>query len=91
MLDFLLFDVAKLRCNNPDTKKKHFARLAKEDYNEFVKPKISNPFTKLGGSSFIAGTFRLTHSKSVFVCYYSTAACAAARRAMGTRKGEQLT
>ena len=74
MLDLLLFDVAKLRCKNPNSKKNHFARLAKEDYNEFVKSKISNPLTKLGGSSFIVGTFRLTHSKSVFVCYYSTAA-----------------
>ena len=38
MLNFLLFDGAKLRCNNRNAKKKHFARLAKEDYNEFVKP-----------------------------------------------------
>lgn len=55
MLDFLLFDVAKLRCNNPNSKKKHFARLAKEENNEFVKPKISNPFTKLGGSPWLQG------------------------------------
>lgn len=33
MLNFLLFDGAKLLCNNHNAKKKHFARLAKEDYN----------------------------------------------------------
>lgn len=35
MLNFLLFDGAKLLCNNHNAKKKHFARLAKEDYNLF--------------------------------------------------------
>ena len=45
------------------------------------------PFTKLGGSPFVFGAFRLTRSVSTFVCYSSTAACAAAKRAMGTRKG----
>ena len=30
MLNFLLFDGAKLLCNNRNAKKKHFARLAKQ-------------------------------------------------------------
>ena len=29
MLNFLLFDDAKILCNNRNVKKKHFARLAK--------------------------------------------------------------
>ena len=47
------------------------------------------PFTKLGGSPFVFGAYRLTRLVSEFVRYSSTAACAAARRAIGTRNGEQ--
>lgn len=49
------------------------------------------PFTKLGGSPFVFGAYRLTRLVSSFVAYSSTAAWAAARRAIGTRNGEQLT
>ena len=43
------------------------------------------PFTKLGGSPLLSGAFRLTRLFSSSVAYSSTAACAAATRAMGTR------
>ena len=48
------------------------------------------PFTKLGGSPFVFGAYRLTRLVSSSVAYSSTAACAAAKRAIGTRNGEQL-
>ena len=41
MFNFLLFDVAKLLCNNHITKKKHFARLAKEDHNLIILPSFA--------------------------------------------------
>ncbi len=35
MLDFLLFDDAKLGCDHRDSKKKHFTRLAKQKASFF--------------------------------------------------------
>ena len=42
MLNFLLFDDAKLLCNNRNAKKKHFARLAKRMTIQHVDLLLSN-------------------------------------------------
>jgi hypothetical protein len=48
----------------------------------------TNVTIKIGGKYI---TCRLSLLLTVFSLYSSTAACAAARRAIGTRNGEQLT
>lgn len=68
---------------------------------EFVKPIVPSvrfgiktqkcPNIKKRGKSLFIQDLPRYYKFMLFADYSSTAACAAAKRAMGTRKGEQLT
>ena len=69
MLNFLLFDGAKLLCNNSNAKKKHFARLAKRRSQPNIS-KIEFKFVTIVSHEKIASsdfphymTFRHRHDR----------------------------
>lgn len=52
---------------------------------------MRNKCIKLGGNTLLIKGYRLIICNLTRCDAYSTAACAAANRAIGTRNGEQLT
>lgn len=65
MLNFLLFDGAKLLCNNRNAKKKHFARLAKR---MTIQQKDSSPAHKR--FAYMENHYELIFQNPIRNCLY---------------------